>query len=165
MSTATTQNAYSNWKLSISARRPFFKGCPPLPLSLLRHPTYGASPPPPVNEEINLMEADCRGGAIRTWLKIPKESPTSIYVGSRIPISLHTTIIDQILRPVYSPWPTPPSSSKLPPDSCERSEAYLRAILLSLNQYIVPDEYPTAPRCGMVPPGSPRPRALCKRVC
>ena len=35
--------------------------------------------------------------------------------------------------------------SKLDPNSSERSEAYLRAILLSLNRYIAPGEHPVAP--------------------
>ena len=42
--------------------------------------------------------------------------------------------------------------SKLEPDPGERSEAYLRAILLSLNRSIAPDEYPTAPPAWNGPP-------------
>jgi len=42
--------------------------------------------------------------------------------------------------------------SKLEPDSTERSEAYLRAILISLNRSIVPDEDPTAPPVWKAPP-------------
>ena len=42
--------------------------------------------------------------------------------------------------------------SKLEPDSSERSEAYLRAILLSLNRSIVPDEDPAAPPVWNSPP-------------
>jgi hypothetical protein len=42
--------------------------------------------------------------------------------------------------------------SKLEPDSGERSEAYLRAILLSLNRSISPDEVPAAPPAWSGPP-------------
>jgi hypothetical protein len=42
--------------------------------------------------------------------------------------------------------------SKLQSDSSERSEAYLRAILLSLNRSIVPDEDPAAPPVWNGPP-------------
>jgi hypothetical protein len=42
--------------------------------------------------------------------------------------------------------------SKLQPDSSERSEAYLRAILLSLNRSIVPNEDPAAPPAWNGPP-------------
>ena len=42
--------------------------------------------------------------------------------------------------------------SKLGPDSSERSEAYLRAILLSLNRSVAPDEHPTAPPAWTGPP-------------
>ena len=47
------------------------------------------------------------------------------------------------------------AQSKLEPDPSERSEVYLRAILLSLNRSIAPDEHPTAlllPRRGVVLP-------------
>jgi len=42
--------------------------------------------------------------------------------------------------------------SKLEPSSSQRSEAYLRAILLSLNRSIAPDEHPAAPRTWDGPP-------------
>jgi hypothetical protein len=42
--------------------------------------------------------------------------------------------------------------SNLQPDATERSEAYLRAILLSLNRSIVPGEIPTAPPAWNGPP-------------
>jgi len=42
--------------------------------------------------------------------------------------------------------------SKLRPDSSERSEAYLRAILLSLNRSIIPNEDPAAPPAWNGPP-------------
>jgi hypothetical protein len=42
--------------------------------------------------------------------------------------------------------------SKLQPDSSERSEAYLRAILLSLNRSIVPNEDPATPPVWNGPP-------------
>ena len=42
--------------------------------------------------------------------------------------------------------------SKLQPDPSERSEAYLRAILLNLNRSVAPDEDPTAPPAWDGPP-------------
>ena len=42
--------------------------------------------------------------------------------------------------------------SKLEPDSGERSEAYVRAPLLGLNQSIAPDEHPAVPPSWNAPP-------------
>jgi hypothetical protein len=42
--------------------------------------------------------------------------------------------------------------SNLQPDSSERSKAYLRAILLSLNRFIVPGEDPAVPPVWNGPP-------------
>ena len=75
-------------------------------------------------------------------------------------LSRHYAALTAFLRPVKKMFSTASSAfviavqSKLEPDSGERSEAYLRAILLSLNRSITPDEDPATPPAWKGPPAT-----------
>ena len=90
-------------------------------------------------------------------------STTLIFVSTRSPMIDRVTQVG-LFSAVSSAFVID-VQSKLESDPTERSEAYLRAILLSLNRFISPDEDPAAPRSGMAPPlRSSQPQIFCTRV-